>query len=112
MAIQHSNFDFNQTGIIRPSNKNQQDPLATSRLLREKKFKCQQCYRGYSRLSDLKAHLDFQCGKEPRYACKYCLKKDKFSSNMYKHVRKLHKDKKLVIIDMYKQKFKTIPKKI
>ncbi|KYN32053.1 Zinc finger protein Xfin [Trachymyrmex septentrionalis] len=68
-----------------------------------KKFHCPRCNSGYTRLSDMKTHCQFQCGKEPRYQCPYCTKKAKFSSNMYVHVRRMHKDKKLQIIDLYKQ---------
>ncbi|XP_011639996.1 longitudinals lacking protein, isoforms J/P/Q/S/Z isoform X4 [Pogonomyrmex barbatus] len=69
----------------------------------KKKFHCPRCNSGYTRLSDMKTHCQFQCGKEPRYQCPYCTKKAKFSSNMYVHVRRMHKDKKLQIIDLYKQ---------
>ncbi|XP_078043283.1 uncharacterized protein LOC144473355 isoform X7 [Augochlora pura] len=68
-----------------------------------KKFYCPRCNSGYTRLSDMKTHCHFQCGKEPRYQCPYCTKKAKFSSNMYVHVRRMHKDEKLQIIDLYKQ---------
>lgn len=68
-----------------------------------KKFHCPRCNSGYTRLSDMKTHCQFQCGKEPRYQCPYCTKKAKFSSNMYVHVRRMHKDEKLQIIDLYKQ---------
>ncbi|KAL0132405.1 hypothetical protein PUN28_000283 [Cardiocondyla obscurior] len=68
-----------------------------------KKFHCPRCNSGYTRLSDMKTHCQFQCGKEPRYQCPYCTKKAKFSSNMYVHVRRMHKDKALQIIDLYKQ---------
>lgn len=67
-----------------------------------KKFHCPRCNSGYTRLSDMKTHCQFQCGKEPRYQCPYCTKTAKFSSNMYVHVRRMHKDKKLQIIDIYK----------
>ncbi|XP_043284376.1 longitudinals lacking protein isoform X4 [Venturia canescens] len=66
------------------------------------KFHCPRCNRGYKRISDMRTHCHFQCGKEPRYQCPYCMKKAKFSSNMYVHVRKVHKDEKLLIIDLNK----------
>jgi len=69
----------------------------------KKKFYCPRCNSGYTRLSDMKTHCQFQCGKEPRYECPYCTKKAKFSSNMYVHVRRMHNDKKLQIVDLYKQ---------
>lgn len=79
------------------------DSVAVQTSLPRKKFYCPRCNSGYTRLSDMKTHCHFQCGKEPRYQCPYCTKKAKFSSNMYVHVRRMHKDEKLQIIDLYKQ---------
>lgn len=79
------------------------DSVVVQSSIARKKFHCPRCNSGYTRLSDMKTHCQFQCGKEPRYQCPYCTKKAKFSSNMYVHVRRMHKDKKLQIIDLYKQ---------
>ncbi|XP_018363301.1 PREDICTED: longitudinals lacking protein, isoforms A/B/D/L isoform X4 [Trachymyrmex cornetzi] len=79
------------------------DNVVAQGSITRKKFHCPRCNSGYTRLSDMKTHCQFQCGKEPRYQCPYCTKKAKFSSNMYVHVRRMHKDKKLQIIDLYKQ---------
>ncbi|XP_025270074.1 longitudinals lacking protein, isoforms F/I/K/T isoform X3 [Camponotus floridanus] len=79
------------------------DSVMVQSSIARKKFHCPRCNSGYTRLSDMKTHCQFQCGKEPRYQCPYCTKKAKFSSNMYVHVRRMHKDKKLQIIDLYKQ---------
>ncbi|CAK9802966.1 Longitudinals lacking protein, isoforms A/B/D/L [Anthophora quadrimaculata] len=79
------------------------DSVTVHNSIARKKFYCPRCNSGYSRLSDMKTHCHFQCGKEPRYQCPYCTKKAKFSSNMYVHVRRMHKDEKLQIIDLYKQ---------
>lgn len=79
------------------------DNLAVQNSATRKKFYCPRCNSGYTRLSDMKTHCQFQCGKEPRYQCPYCTKRAKFSSNMYVHVRRMHKDEKLQIIDLYKQ---------
>ncbi|XP_043465559.1 zinc finger protein 235-like [Leptopilina heterotoma] len=72
-----------------------------------KKFCCPRCNRGYTRIYDMKTHYQFQCGKAPRYQCRYCAKTDKFSSNMYNHVRKMHRNEPLVIIDLFKQLSRT-----
>ncbi|XP_006567564.1 longitudinals lacking protein, isoforms A/B/D/L isoform X6 [Apis mellifera] len=79
------------------------DSVSVQNSVPRKKFYCPRCNSGYTRLSDMKTHCHFQCGKEPRYQCPYCTKKAKFSSNMYVHVRRMHKDEKLQIIDLYKQ---------
>ncbi|CAL7939910.1 unnamed protein product [Xylocopa violacea] len=79
------------------------NPLGVQNSVPRKKFHCPRCNSGYTRLSDMKSHCHFQCGKDPRYQCPYCTKKAKFSSNMYVHVRRMHKHEKLQIIDLYKQ---------
>lgn len=73
----------------------------------KKKFCCPRCNRGYTRIYDMKTHYQFQCSKPPRYACYYCPQTNKFSSNMYNHVRKFHSNEQLMIIDLFKQLSRT-----
>ncbi|CAG5097835.1 Similar to lola: Longitudinals lacking protein [Cotesia congregata] len=53
-------------------------------------YHCPRCNAGYTYKKTLKTHLKYDCGKEPRFKCPYCNKKDKCSSNIYKHVRLRH----------------------
>ncbi|KAK2584882.1 hypothetical protein KPH14_002478 [Odynerus spinipes] len=62
---------------------NRRSPGAVKRKgIGRKNFHCPRCNRGYCRLPNMKTHYQFNCGKEPRYQCPYCMKRTKFSSNM------------------------------
>ncbi|KAG7205713.1 hypothetical protein KM043_007662 [Ampulex compressa] len=55
-------------------------------------YHCPRCNAGYTYKKTLKTHMKYDCGKEPRFKCPYCNKRDKCSSNIYKHVRVRHDD--------------------
>lgn len=77
--------------------KQQRDPL------RQQRYQCPKCGNKYKYLGDMKKHLRFQCGKEPKFQCPYCRKRTKVSSNMYAHVRSMHGDLPIYIIDLNRQ---------
>ncbi|XP_076395651.1 uncharacterized protein LOC100880436 isoform X21 [Megachile rotundata] len=53
-------------------------------------YHCPRCNAGYTYKKTLKTHMKYDCGKEPRFKCPYCNKRDKCSSNIYKHIRVRH----------------------
>ncbi|XP_076287970.1 zinc finger X-chromosomal protein-like [Lasioglossum baleicum] len=53
-------------------------------------YHCPRCNAGYTYKKTLKTHMKYDCGKEPRFKCPYCNKRDKCSSNIYKHIRMRH----------------------
>lgn len=53
-------------------------------------YNCPRCGAGYTYEKTLKTHMKYDCGQIPRFACPYCTKRDKCSSNIYKHVRLRH----------------------
>lgn len=55
-------------------------------------YHCPRCNAGYTYKKTLMTHMRYDCGKEPRFKCPYCQKRDKCSSNIYKHVRMKHRD--------------------
>ena len=61
-------------------------------------YLCPECNAGFRRMFDLLRH---KCGVALRFACPYCHKKDKSSSNVYRHVRRWHSDLPLVIKKMF-----------
>ncbi|XP_011882478.1 PREDICTED: zinc finger protein ZFMSA12A-like [Vollenhovia emeryi] len=68
-----------------------------------RRYLCPQCGNSYKYLGDMKKHMRFQCGQEPKFECPYCHKRSKVSSNMYAHVRTMHSDQPMYIIDLSKQ---------
>ncbi|XP_032662667.1 longitudinals lacking protein, isoforms F/I/K/T-like isoform X6 [Odontomachus brunneus] len=69
----------------------------------QRRFRCPKCSNSYKYLGDMKKHVRFQCGQEPKFQCPYCRKRAKVSSNMYAHVRSMHNDLPIYIIDLDKQ---------
>lgn len=67
-----------------------------------RRFQCPKCNNSYKYLGDMKKHLRFQCGQEPKFQCPYCRKRAKVSSNMYSHVRSMHRDQPMYIINLSK----------
>ena len=51
----------------------------------------------------MRKHYKFHCGKAPRWGCPYCPKTAKTSSNMYVHIRGVHKNQQIYVIDLYKK---------
>lgn len=68
-----------------------------------RRYLCPKCGNSYKYLGDMKKHMRFQCGQEPKFECPYCRKRSKVSSNMYAHVRTMHSDQPIYIIDLSKQ---------
>ena len=53
-------------------------------------FTCPNCGRNYKHQKSLKAHLNYECGKEPQFACPVCPKRMKQRSSLYQHARIQH----------------------
>lgn len=55
-----------------------------------KPYKCDRCGRDYKHKTSLSKHKSFECGKEPRFSCKYvgCIFKTKFKASLKGHLRK------------------------
>ncbi|KYN32058.1 Krueppel-related zinc finger protein 1, partial [Trachymyrmex septentrionalis] len=60
-------------------------------------YHCPRCNAGYTYKKTLKTHMKYDCGKEPRFKCPYCSKRDKCSSNIYKHIRLRHNGKPVYV---------------
>ncbi|XP_017887209.1 longitudinals lacking protein-like isoform X21 [Ceratina calcarata] len=60
-------------------------------------YHCPRCNAGYTYKKTLKTHMKYDCGKEPRFRCPYCNKRDKCSSNIYKHVRIRHNGMPVIV---------------
>ncbi|XP_018324955.1 zinc finger E-box-binding homeobox protein zag-1-like, partial [Agrilus planipennis] len=51
------------------------------------RFSCNNCRASYKRKYHLKAHLKYECGKEPQFKCYRCGKRFKRKGNLNQHVR-------------------------
>jgi hypothetical protein len=60
-------------------------------------FFCPKCNRKYRYRMSLKRHLNFECGKEPSWACLYCKYAALYKTSLQAHIRRCHKDKENVL---------------
>ncbi|XP_078043297.1 longitudinals lacking protein-like [Augochlora pura] len=86
-----SHMDYRRA---RSTVKYEDGPWQTTRI----SYYCPRCNAGYTYKKTLKTHMKYDCGKEPRFKCPYCNKRDKCSSNIYKHIRMRH-DGLPVVVD-------------
>lgn len=52
---------------------------------------CGRVYTGYYGKSNLKKHLQFECGVEPKFSCSFCQKRFSRKSSLKSHVILVHK---------------------
>ncbi|OXU25899.1 hypothetical protein TSAR_011804 [Trichomalopsis sarcophagae] len=88
-------LDFFQTGYDRPSHLQVAVHQSTTG-----RFICPQCSTSFTRKDNLRNHLKFQCGQQPRFNCPYCDYRTKHSPNVRTHVRRLHPDRKIFVVDV------------
>ncbi|XP_025270126.1 longitudinals lacking protein, isoforms A/B/D/L isoform X19 [Camponotus floridanus] len=65
-----------------------------------KSYPCHKCGNVFTRKNNLYNHLKFQCGQLPRFNCPYCSYRTKHSSNVRSHVRRIHPDQRVYVLDM------------
>ncbi|XP_011640018.1 longitudinals lacking protein isoform X29 [Pogonomyrmex barbatus] len=76
----------------------------TSRLCRRaqygEKFPCPKCTSVFNRKYNLQKHLKYECGQSPRFKCPHCLYRSKKTSNVRSHIRGLHANCEVYVIDL------------
>lgn len=65
------------------------------------RYSCPRCYSSFSKKGNMLTHFRHECGKEPRFQCPYCGKKDRKSSNTYRHIRLYHKGSNIHAFRLY-----------
>ena len=53
-------------------------------------FNCPNCGKFYRYLRNMKNHVKFECGKDPRFQCPYCPHKTKYKRSLQKHISRIH----------------------
>ncbi|XP_043284403.1 longitudinals lacking protein isoform X28 [Venturia canescens] len=56
-----------------------------------KQYECLQCSRRCTHKKGIIEHIRYVCGKPPSFGCPYCPHRTYNSSNMYAHVKSMHK---------------------
>lgn len=61
-------------------------------------FNCRSVFKQHR---NLVTHVNYQCGKPPRYKCSYCIYEAKYSQDVKKHIERLHPHCKILVVDKY-----------
>ncbi|CAL7939908.1 unnamed protein product [Xylocopa violacea] len=67
---------------------------------RAENYPCHKCGNVFTRKNNLYNHLKFQCGQLPRFNCPYCSYRTRHSSNVRSHVRRMHPDQRVYVLDL------------
>ncbi|XP_068976265.1 uncharacterized protein LOC117160031 isoform X42 [Bombus vancouverensis nearcticus] len=65
------------------------------------RYFCPRCCSSFSKKANMLTHFRYECGKEPRFQCPYCGKRDRKSSNTYRHIRTYHKGSRIQAYKLY-----------
>lgn len=68
--------------------------------LMKRYYPCYKCGKSFTRKNNLYNHLKFQCGQLPKFNCPYCTYRTKHSSNVRSHVRRIHPDQRVYVLDL------------
>lgn len=60
---------------------------------------CKNCGKTYKFKKLLIRHYTYECLKNPRFMCSYCLKKSKRRENLISHIRNMHPGFEIAVID-------------
>lgn len=66
------------------------------------KFPCPKCSSLFTRKDNLMNHIKYECGQMPRFQCPYCSYRTRNSSNVRAHVRRIHPQNEIYVIDIVK----------
>ncbi|XP_043465558.1 RB-associated KRAB zinc finger protein-like [Leptopilina heterotoma] len=64
---------------------------------------CHKCGKSYKYATHLKFHINYECGKPPRFQCPYCVSKEykcKRKSNLYTHIRHVHPGRDVFALEL------------
>ncbi|XP_048264644.1 longitudinals lacking protein isoform X15 [Bombus terrestris] len=62
-------------------------------------FDCPKCQKTYKWYRGLHRHLNYECGKAPRFQCPHCMYTGKHRSHVYSHIKSNHSDRPIYALD-------------
>ncbi|XP_043284392.1 longitudinals lacking protein, isoforms F/I/K/T isoform X19 [Venturia canescens] len=66
-------------------------------------FTCNNCGKTYKWYRGLHRHLQYECGKQPRFSCPYCSYIKKHRSQVYSHIKSHHPSNAIYALDTQQQ---------
>ena len=100
---------INVSSLVRPSHQalvSNTRNLVKRPIKRDNKpFPCtNKCGSSYKNIQSMRAHVEFECGQQPRFKCPYCDLRSKYSRNILSHVKILHVQQEIYGIDVVTKK--------
>lgn len=65
--------------------------LSQVNVLNDESFACTKCDKIYNARRNLVRHINYECGKEPKYRCMFCDYRNYRRNEIINHVKKKHK---------------------
>jgi len=62
-------------------------------------YECPKCRKIYKWYRGLHRHLEYECGKAPRFRCPHCVYTGKHRSHVYSHIKSNHHDRPVYAVD-------------
>ncbi|XP_029661811.1 longitudinals lacking protein-like isoform X17 [Formica exsecta] len=62
-------------------------------------YECPKCRKTYKWYRGLHRHLEYECGKAPRFRCPHCVYTGKHRSHVYSHIKSNHHDRPVYAVD-------------
>lgn len=56
----------------------------------DRTYTCPNCFKRYQHKRTMVAHVRYECGKDPQFACTYCTHRSKTKGNLKSHIKKMH----------------------
>lgn len=77
---------------------------AAGRDLQEEVYGCPNanCHRVFKWRSNLTKHINFECGKPPRFMCSKCYYRSPRKHDVMKHTTKQHPNETVTLVELYK----------
>lgn len=63
-------------------------------------YECHKCRKIYKWYRGLHRHLEYECGKTPRFKCPHCVYIGKHRSHVYSHIKSNHFNRPVYAIDI------------
>ncbi|XP_011640007.1 longitudinals lacking protein, isoforms A/B/D/L isoform X17 [Pogonomyrmex barbatus] len=63
-------------------------------------YECPKCRKIYKWYRGLHRHLEYECGKTPRFKCPHCIYIGKHRSHVYSHIKSNHFNRPIYAIDL------------
>ncbi|XP_077258208.1 uncharacterized protein LOC143895167 isoform X16 [Temnothorax americanus] len=63
-------------------------------------YECPKCRKIYKWYRGLHRHLEYECGKTPRFKCPHCVYIGKHRSHVYSHIKSNHYNRPIYAIDL------------